>query len=546
MEPVLKILLIDDNAIDRETCRRFLGRSTTQSYEFLEKNNIEGSVAFVAEQKPDCILLDYHLHDGTGVEFLIELQTIGGPRVYPVIMVTGTGSESIAVEAMKAGAQDYIIKGSLTPDILQRAVSSAIYKARTERLLDQQQAELERLFQEAKDANARKDHFLAALSHELRTPLTPVLAAVSSANVENSGPQDLRRIFSMIRRNIELEARLIDDMLDLTRIASGKLELDRRKRDVHGILHHATETCREEIDAKGLELQWELEAADHHALVDSARLQQIFWNLLKNSVKFTPAGGRITLASRNVGGDRIEIAVSDTGIGIDADNLPKIFDAFEQASLKITRQYGGLGLGLAICKALMDAHGGTIRVTSDGPGTGTCFTVGLDVLEVDLSAAVPPEPAVESAPASGDSLTLMLVEDHEESAFLLSHLMEMNGYKVHVAGTVEEAVRVFQSRKIDGIVSDIGLPDGTGLDMLRRVREIRKVPSIALSGFGMEHDQLRSQQAGFDLHITKPVDWPRLQAAIESLFRAPGDGDAAGNGSEQSSPPTWSPSSAKT
>ncbi len=525
MNPRCKILIIDDNPIDRETCRRFLNGGPTREAELVEQSSIEGALKVVTGENPDCILLDYHLHDGNGIDFLHELQRIGGPRAYPVIMLTGTGSESIAVEVMKAGAQDYITKAALTPEILQRAVGGAIYKAQTERLIDSQRVELERLFREAREANDRKDHFLAALSHELRTPLTPILAAVSSVDVENSPPHLLRDIFAMIRRNIELEARLIDDMLDLTRIASGKLELDRRPGDLHNVLRHAVETCRDEIDAKNLTLDWVLEAREHHALIDAARMQQVFWNLLKNAVKFTPPEGRITLSSRNLPDGKLEIEVADSGIGIPADGLRKIFDAFEQGSAKITRKYGGLGLGLAICKALMEAHGGGIRVESDGPGKGTRFFITLE--RVAGESAASPAAAPAGSPAANDgsrSIAVLLVEDHEDSAMLLSHLMEMNGYEVHVAHTVADAVETFRNHKIDGIVSDIGLPDGTGIDVLRNIHAIRNVPAIALSGFGMEHDEFNSREAGFEHHLTKPVDWPKLEATLARMF----DGEKSG------------------
>lgn len=515
-----RVIVLDDNEIDRETCTRYLRRSPIQRYEIIEHNSVEGGLELVRKEQPDCILLDYHLHDGNGVEFLRSLAELGGTRVFPVVMLTGTGSESIAVEAMKAGAQDYLEKDRLNADLLHRTVDAAIYKAQTERLLDRQQAEMERLFRETQDANARKDQFLATLSHELRTPLTPVLAAVSATNVETANREELKEIFSVIRRNIELEARLIDDMLDLTRISSGKLEIALRLADFHPILVHAVETCAEDITTKNLRLDWHLDATRHAGRVDSARLQQVFWNLLKNAVKFTPQNGRITISTRDVEEDQIEIEVADDGIGIHPEMLEKIFDAFEQGDPRMTRQYGGVGLGLAISKALIEAHDGSIGALNHENGPGARFIVRLpaELPVEDTSAVAAAQVAASpSTKASERPFTLLLVEDHVDSAALFCQLLRMSGYDVHMATSLHQAIEVFQREAIDGVISDIGLPDGSGVELMEKLTAIRPVPGIALSGYGMEEDLRRSEKAGFLRHLTKPVDWPKLEEAIHLL-----------------------------
>lgn len=517
MEPSpRKILILDDNPIDRETCRRYLEKSLSHRYDFTEHNAIDGALELVCRSAPDCILLDYHLHDGNGIEFLHELAGAGGTLAFPVVMLTGTGSETIAVTVMKAGAQDYLVKDRLNPEVLQRAVEGAIYKAQTERLLDGQRIEMERLFREAQEANARKDQFLAALSHELRTPLTPVLAAVSNPLLHQQDAGALRDTFAMIRRNIELEARLIDDMLDLTRISSGKLEVTTRPVDLHPILRHALETCEEDVAEKGITLTLDLAAPTHHVQADPARLQQVFWNLAKNAVKFTPSGGAIAVATRNIA-DRIEISVSDTGIGIEDSLREKIFDAFEQGNSAITRKFGGVGLGLAISKALVEAHHGTIGVHPQD--TGACLVVTLPV------AASAPAASPESSPARPDRsesrprpATILLVEDHADTALLLASILEIQGYRVRTAGTVREALSLFAEHPIDCVISDIGLPDGTGIDLMSSLTARRPIPAVALSGFGMDHDIDRSKAAGFSHHLTKPVDWPRLEEVLHQLL----------------------------
>jgi signal transduction histidine kinase len=512
-----KILILDDNDIDRETCRRHLARSLTHHYRFFEHNAIDGALELVQETNPDCILLDYHLHDGNGVEFLQQLAEIGGPRAFPVVMLTGTGSETIAVTVMKAGAQDYLVKDRLNPEVLQRTVEGAIYKAQTERLLDGQRKEMERLFREAQAANARKDQFLATLSHELRTPLTPVLAAVSNPRIDQATPDELRQIFAIIRRNIELEARLIDDMLDLTRISSGKLDVDARSADVHHVLSHAVETCQQDLSKKHLNLELVLAATRHHLEADPARLQQVFWNLLKNAVKFTSDHGEISVTTRNPSPGEIEITVADTGIGIDPTLKEKIFDAFEQGHAGITRRYGGLGLGLAISKALVEAHHGNIRAENGEKGARFIVT-----LPCSASPETSPQPASHNAsvPASlpAGTVTVLLVEDHEDTAMLLGRILEIHGYRVHIAHSISSAFEIFLGEKIDCVISDIGLPDGHGTELMTKISANRRVPAIALSGFGMEHDVDRSHSAGFSHHLTKPVDWPKLEEALKKVL----------------------------
>jgi signal transduction histidine kinase len=522
-EPTV-ILVLDDSETDREVFRRFLSSDPRRDYEIHERSSIEYALEACQEVQPDCILLDYSLGDGTGLDFLEVLSQIGGTRAYPVVMLTGSGSEEVAADAFRKGAQDYLVKGTLTPDALQRAVGGAIYKAQTERLLEKQRAELERLFHEAQDAHARKDQFLAALSHELRTPLTPILTAVSSVEPRFASRDELDDLFAIIRRNVELEARLIDDLLDLTRISKGKLRLDLRPVDTHEALRHALDTCLEEVAAKKLKLVLQLEANARTVQADPARLQQVFWNLVKNAVKFTPPHGEVSIRTCNPEPGRLEMQVRDTGCGIPPDALPKIFDAFEQGGAQVTRQFGGLGLGLAISRALMEAHNGSIRVESAGEGQGATFTISLPVDTSETQDATPGRSAAESGADSGpeshphSDCLIMLVEDHADSARVLARSMRRRGYRVVMAASVAEAIDVFQRENVHAIVSDIGLPDGDGFGLMERLREIREVPGIALSGYGMEHDHARSRAAGFVEHLTKPVDWQHLEAALFRLL----------------------------
>jgi signal transduction histidine kinase len=314
----LEILVVDDSPEDRAAYRRYLSRDTAQTYRIYEEAGVDAGLAALATVEPACIILDYAMPDGTGLEFLWEVHKAERTRAIPVIMLTGTGDESIAVQAMKAGARDYLVKGQLTPESLRIAISGAIYRAQAERQLDAQRVELERLYRAAQEANrekdalvsqlqeanSAKDQFLATLSHELRTPLTPILIAVSSID-EAQLNGEVRDLFETIRRNVELEARLIDDLLDLTRVSKGKLQLDLQPTDVHTILQSVVEICRADLESKSFILELNFAATSRFVHGDGARLQQVFWNLLKNAAKFTPMGGRITVSTHTPAPDRI-------------------------------------------------------------------------------------------------------------------------------------------------------------------------------------------------------------------------------------------------
>lgn len=515
----LRIFLLDDNNIDREACRRNLARVEVVSYDFVEHNSVDGALERVREWDPHCILLDYHLHDGNGLQFLESLSSIGGPRRYPVVMLTGTGSERIAVEVMKTGAQDYLSKDTLNPELLHRAIEGAIYRARTERLLEEQRIEMGRLYLEAQDANTRKDQFLANLSHELRTPLTPVLTAVSQTDFTGVTHQEFIETFAMIRRNIELEARLIDDMLDLTRISTGKLQIHARSIDLHEVLHYAAEACEAERESKHIRLEWHLTDAPIQLSADAGRVQQVFWNLIKNAVKFTPSEGTITVTTHREEKE-VHIEVADTGIGLPVDNAEKIFDAFEQGGSEVTRKFGGLGLGLAISKTLVTAHGGTIHAANRTEGTGAVFTVRLP-LSPPQSQQPGHQAAAVSRPPSQSATTgasILLVEDHADSASVLSRMLAARGYRVQVASNVADALDLAAAHNFDCLISDLGLPDASGLELMKTLADKRPLPAIALSGYGMESDVQRSLAAGFKHHLTKPVDFQQVLSALQSLL----------------------------
>jgi signal transduction histidine kinase/ActR/RegA family two-component response regulator len=357
-----------------------------------------------------------------------------------------------------------------------------------------------------------KDQFLAMLSHELRTPLTPVLATVDS--MENGvTEEELPGILSMIRRNVELEARLIDDLLDITRISKGKVSLELAPISVSGAIRSVVELVRHEITAKGIVLSLELGASQDVVMADSAKLQQVLWNLLRNAVKFTPDGGQVTLRTSNDSPETIHIEVSDTGIGMSADALGRVFDPFEQVEHATQPNFGGLGLGLSISKGLADAHGGTLVASSAGLGHGSAFSLTLQ------TTAMPR--AIERAPVALKSasrkLRILLVEDHEDSRNALHRLLTRTGHTVATAQNFRSAIEAARFAAFDLLISDIGLPDGSGLELMRELQGFRRIQGIALSGLGMASDIQNSRNVGFSEHLTKPVSFEELKAAIDRI-----------------------------
>ena len=370
--------------------------------------------------------------------------------------------------------------------------------------------------EDAEAANAAKDRFLAMLSHELRTPLSPVLHAVTLLEEEPGIPATAREILKTVYRNVQLEARLIDDLLDLARIRNGKLQLQPERVDAHELISRAVEICRPEMVQRQICLNLELKALETRLLADPARIQQIVWNLISNAMKFTPPGGTITVRTADEKDGRLYVEVRDSGRGIPPERLAKIFDAFEQGD---RQQTTGLGLGLAICKALAELHRGSIEARSKGWERGSSFLVRLPVALIG-NAAAPAAPAGQPA-APATPLHLLLVEDHPDTAAMLRRLLLRRGYEVRSADSVQSGLEAARGYQFDVLVSDIGLPDGTGIDLIRGIIEMRGGTSdfrgIALSGFGMHEDLERSKNAGFSDHLTKPVDFNLLERTLNRI-----------------------------
>jgi signal transduction histidine kinase/CheY-like chemotaxis protein len=378
---------------------------------------------------------------------------------------------------------------------------------------------LHRRTKQARAASDAKDYFIRALSHELRTPLTPALVAAAALDADPTVPDTLREQVQIIRRNISLEVRLVDDLLDISRIQKGKIQLKRETVDLEQIVQAAVATCRQAITDKHLRLQIHAEGGPYHVNADPTRLQQIFWNLLRNAVKFTPDSGSVTINITESNTGTVTTQITDTGIGIPQDVLPKVFNAFEQGDTSIPQQFGGLGLGLAITKSLVEMHGGTICAASEGAGRGTSFLVNLPLSLFPL-VVHQDAPALVSTPNTTTSLRILYVEDHPDTAKVVARLLKNMGYQVTSAGSLQECLVCAKRQTFDLLISDLALPDGDGSDLCRQLAaQGHLIQAIALTGYGMPEDIVRTRASGFSAHLTKPLDIAELQQTIAALAR---------------------------
>jgi signal transduction histidine kinase len=375
------------------------------------------------------------------------------------------------------------------------------------------QAAIEQQKETVEAANKTKDNFLAMLSHELRTPLTPVIAALDALEAETSPTELAKCSLSMIRRNVELESQLIDDLLDLTRIAKDKLQLRFGSIDANEIVANVVEICRAEAQERRLNLRVNLRAGAHHVLADSAKFQQIIWNLVKNSIKFTGENGDITISTTNPEPGALVITVKDTGIGIEREIMNRIFDPFEQGEHAFQRRYGGLGLGLAISKSLTQAHGGALTAQSDGRDRGSTFILTMKTVSPPTRVVKFTTPVPETRP-----LRILLVDDHVDTCTALERLLVRRGHLVAAAHNVRSAMEAAARSSFDLLISDIALPDGTGIELMSYLRAMSRIPGIAISGFGMNGDIEKSFEAGFAEHLVKPVKMENLEAAIDRVM----------------------------
>ncbi len=435
-----------------------------------------------------------------GIFILSAIAILGTLRGFGPFLAE-TGNQSLL------GLQSWTAVLTITAMALSAGMAE---RRRAEEALQQQKAVIE-------TANRTKDHFLAMLSHELRTPLTPVISTLEALETEPAQSEDAKTALAMIRRNIELETQLIDDLLDFTRIAKDKLQLRFAPIDAHLAISNVVEICRAEANSKNLRVHLNLRANTHWVAADAAKFQQIIWNLLKNAIKFTPEDGEIAISSSNPSPEVLKISVRDTGVGVEPEVMQRIFDPFEQGNRSFERRFGGLGLGLAISKSLAQAHGGTLTAQSEGRSRGSTFLLSLQTISPAEALTVP---ASTSEETSRQGLKILLVDDHQDTCAALEKLLVRRGHLVAATHDVRSALETAVRNQFDLLISDVALPDGTGMELMMQLRAISGIPGIAISGFGNNGDIERSLQAGFSEHLIKPVKLEKLEAAIERTLGA--------------------------
>lgn len=368
----------------------------------------------------------------------------------------------------------------------------------------------------AERANEVKDRFLAVLSHELRTPLTPISTAATLLERTATVPDKYRDLLPMIRRNVALESRLIDDLLDLTAIASGKVTLRLDQVDMHHLVHAVVDMLAEQVRDSELTLVLDLQAQCPLVQADAARMQQVLWNLVRNAVKFTPPGGTIVVRTRSDERD-FTLECSDTGIGIEPQALPRIFDAFEQADREVTRRFGGLGLGLAIARGLVAQHRGEINAASEGRNRGATFTLQLPICPAALARAAG-DASLPGVGEDAEALHVLLVEDSADAAETMKMLLEAYGWRVTHAPTCAAALTLGHATRFDVVLTDLGLPDGSGIEVGRELSA--RMPVVALSGYGAAPDLRNSAMAGFSDHLVKPAEPAAVHRALRRAVEA--------------------------
>jgi signal transduction histidine kinase len=527
VEEEARILVVDDEENLRITTAAILEKD---GYIVDVAASGDEAISLLKNVDYDLVLTDLHMEGGDGLSVLNQIRN-QSPFTISVVL-TGFASVESAIAALQEGAYDYLVKPcdidsmrhTIRRGVEHRRLIIAEQKARAdleqlnrelESRIEERTAELRILNEDLAEANRAKDVFLATLSHELRTPLTPVVGWIKLLRNGTLDANGVAQALDAIERNAWLQSRLIDDLLDTSRIATGKLHYEPHPTDLNAAVKAAIDTVLVSAASKNIDLTFRLAPTPTVVMGEPVRLQQIVWNLVSNAIKFTEPGGRVSV---HVEADDAEarVIVEDSGIGIDPEFLPHVFDRFRQADGSTSRMHGGLGLGLAIAHALTRMHGGKLEVESEGPGHGARFILHLK-LEKEREAPVEvSEPPVHSL----YGLKVLIVEDSADTLALLRTIFIQQGAQVSTATTATEALSLLQSNTPDIIVSDIGMPDTDGFDLLKRIRELPELentPAIAISGYASEADRKQALGVGYSALMAKPVDVDALLDLIHSL-----------------------------
>ncbi|HZG54448.1 MAG TPA: ATP-binding protein [Pyrinomonadaceae bacterium] len=535
-----RVLLLAPTGKDAQLIAKVLGEAGVAAeacrdiHDFCEKFSAGAGAAFITEEALDAASLKC-LVDALGEQppwsdFPLVVLTSGGSDAAPNLSLLKTLADAGNVTLIERPTRIITLVSALHAALRARRRQ---YEVRGH-LLAQQRTEEERalLLAAAEAANRTKDEFLATMSHELRTPMTAILGWAQLLRSRTLNEADLERALEIVERNAQAQNKLIEDLLDISRIITGKLRLDVRPVDPAGVVGAVVDALRPTAEAKAIRLQALLDPQAGPVSGDTDRLQQVVWNLLSNAIKFTPKGGRVQVRLERVD-SHVEIIVSDSGKGISAEFLPHVFDRFRQADGTSTRKQGGLGLGLSIVRQLVELHGGTVSVESGGEGQGATFVVQLPQMiarrqedaEAPLLRRHPTaggEAVSFDCPPSLKGLRVLVVDDEPDTRLLLRTVLERCGSEVTTAGSAEEALAAFAKSKPDILISDIGMPREDGYEFIVKLRAAEavsggRVPAIALTAYARVEDRVRALNAGFQVHVPKPIEPIELLAVVASL-----------------------------
>jgi signal transduction histidine kinase len=523
-----RLLVVDDEESLRITTAAIF---ENEGYVVDTASSGDEAIALLNDADYDLVLTDLHMEAGDGLSVLNRIRQ-HAPLTISVVL-TGFASVESAIAALQEGAYDYLIKPcdiesmkhTIRRGVEHRRLMLAEQKARMdlqqlnldlERRIEERTAELKRLNAELAEANRAKDVFLATLSHELRTPLTPVVGWIKLLRSGTLDEKSVAQALDAIERNAWLQSRLIDDLLDTSRIATGKLHFEPKPTDLNVVIKAAVDTVRSSAAARNIDLSLSVWPSSLIVMGEPVRLQQIAWNLLSNAIKFTDPGGKVKVTTE-LNGTEARLEVVDTGVGIEPEFLPHVFDRFRQADGSTSRRHGGLGLGLAIADALAKMHGSKLEAQSDGTGKGSRFTLRIELAPSGRTASETVAQKVHSL----QGLDVLIVEDSPDTLTLLSMIFSREGANVTTASSAAEALQSAVMRRPNIIVSDIGMPDTDGyqlLDQLRLLPELSEVPAIAVSGYASEEDRERALAVGYLALVPKPIDVDVLFSLIQELI----------------------------
>jgi signal transduction histidine kinase len=495
----IRVLLVEDDEDDYLLTRDLLREIGKRHFALDWVATFEEAVAALAWQEHDVYLVDYRLGAHNGV----DLWSAAGRHSAPMILLTGLDDHDVDIQAMKAGAADYLVKGQIDAPLLERSIRYAIERKRAEEAL--------------KRADRRKDEFLAMLAHELRNPLAPIRNALYIMKQPGTDASGLERVREMMERQVRHMTRMVDDLLDVSRITRGKIELRKEVVDLASVVSRTVEATRALIEDRRHELTVALPPELVLLEADPTRLEQVLTNLLNNAAKYTDQGGQIGLSAQQESGELV-VRVKDTGMGVPADMLSRIFEPFVQSDRVLHYSQGGLGIGLTLVRSLVEMHGGTVQVHSDGPGRGSEFVVHLPLLSQ--------RDKIEGSRAEGEGSQpfnatpkrrILVVDDNADAAESLGMLLKLEGHDVRVAHDGSGALAAVDADPPDIVFLDVGMPGMNGYEVAQRLRQrpdVEPLLLVALTGWGQEEDRRRSKEAGFDHHVVKPVEPEVLQELL--------------------------------